>query len=231
MKFKNIIFPILIAALMIVFVACDSDEPGFAEFENNFPVADMSGYEIEGEHRFYQVTMYEALQLLDDETFNGIFYFGGVWCPWCRIAIPVMHEASLANETDIFYVSRAHVYREGEWLEWDASMAWWLNEQIEMNWIYTTPDEDATDEEIENFEPEPIRPNIFVPQVVHLRNGIIVDSHRGTFDGHDPVGEGDDRHVPELTDEERATLFDVYDRIFFGTQFGCSLLGDTDACD
>lgn len=195
---------------MMVLVACSDDE--VAIFENTFPNADMSDYEIEGEHRFYQVTMYEALQLRENEAFNGILYFGGAWCPWCQVAIPIMHEVSLATGVDIFYVSRAHVYREGEWLEWDASMAWWLyeNDVANMRWL----DEEGDLVDVGDEEEYGYRPNINVPQIVHLRAGNVVDSHRGTFDGHDMEGEGANRHLPEMTDAEIATLIEVYTRIF-----------------
>ena len=220
--------------VMMALIACgDENSPETTSFTHDFPLADMSYYDIEGEHNFFEVTMYEALQLRYNEDFNGILYFGFPICPWCQAAVPLIHEASQITNVDIFYISRAHDLREGEWLDWDVEMAWWLYENgvPNMFWLQTTPDEDADEDEIENFEPEPIRPNINVPQIVHLRNGIIVDSHRGTFEGHDHIGEGNDRHLPELTDEEHAALLDIYDRIFFGTEFGCPALGDTDACD
>jgi len=182
-------------------IACNNDN------SHNFPLHDMSEYDIEGGHRFYYVTMYEALQLRDDDSFNGILYFGFPGCDWCQAAVPVIHEASQQTETDIFYVSRRSDLREGEWLEWDVQMAWWLDGQIEMRWLYYDEEGNETTQPTD----EPARPNIFVPQIIHLRNGAVVDSHRGTFEGHERL---EDNTLPALTDAEDATLLATYMRIF-----------------
>ena len=244
MKFKKLIFSTLIGVLTMTLTACSDDNDtsdtdvttDATNLETDttethtvgtpFPASDMSKYHIEGEHRFFDVTMYEALQLLEDETFDGIIYFGFYTCPWCQVAVPVMHEASQQTNTDIFYVDRHGDLRVGDWLEWDAEMAWWLNEQIELRWIYEEVDEDAE----EDVEPEPIRPNIFVPQIVHLRNGVIVEEHGGTFEGHDREEDGS---LPELTAEEHATLLEAYIRIFSGVnepQVCSSDDTDTESC-
>jgi len=203
MKFKKLIFLILIGVLAMALVACSSndvndltdDNNNPSGSETNFSLVDrmLSDYGIEGEHRFFEVGIDEALQLLEDETFDGILYFGFPDCPWCQVAVPIIHEASQQTNTDIFYVSRRHEIRDAEgWEEWDIEMAWWLDEQIEMNWIY---DEGG----------EPYRPNIFVPQVIHLRNGTVIDDHRGTFEGNDPL-------IP-LTPEQHEGLLEIYTRI------------------
>jgi hypothetical protein len=190
---------------MLILTACSNDNES-TSFENNFPPHDMSEYGITGDHRFYYVTMGEALQLLDEESFNGILYFGFPGCPWCQVAVPLIYQASQETETDVFYVSRRHEIRETEnWEEWDIEMAERLNEQIEMRWLYD--------------DSEPYRPNIFVPQIIHLRNGIIIDDHRSTFEGHDLVldedsGEEDDYYLPDLTPAQRDTLLEIYIRIF-----------------
>ena len=203
MKFKKLIFLALIGVLMLTLTACSDDDT--TSFENNFPLHDMSEYDIEGDHRFYYVTMYEALQLRDDETFNGILYFGFPGCPWCQAAVPVMHEASQQTETDVFYVSRRHALREGEWNEWDEEMAWWLDEQIGLQWHDFTEQGGI------------YRPNIFVPQIVHLRNGVIVAEHRNTVDSHEVAeDEEGERYVPELTAEEWRELLEIYTGIFSG---------------
>ena len=157
----------------------------------------MSSYNIDGDHRFHEMAMHEALALLDEE-FEGIFYFGFPGCPWCQAAVPAIHEASQIVGVDILYISRSHTIRDTEgWEEADAKMAWWLNEQIEMGWLY--------ENEV------PIRPNIFVPHVVHIRNGVVVNNHQGTFEGHERLA---DDSLPELTDIEYLELLENYIRIF-----------------
>jgi len=214
MMFKKLGFGCFMVATLFLVVAC-----GGGDF--------MSDYGIEGEHRFSQVTMEEALELLEED-FDGIFYFGFPACPYCQVAVPVMHEATQNTGVDIFYVSRAHDLREGEWLEWDAEMAWWLyhNGLPNMRWI--NEEGQLVDEGAEENEGD--RPNINVPQIVHIRNGAIVDSHRGTFEGHVPIGEGNARHLPELTEVESATLLARYIEIFSAVG-SCSFDGEVDDCE
>ncbi|MCL1991104.1 MAG: hypothetical protein FWG67_09475 [Defluviitaleaceae bacterium] len=198
---KEMVF-ILIGAVFMILTACERHEHASP---HNFPVSDMSAYEIEGEHRFYDVTMYEALQLIEDPSFDGMLYFGFPTCPWCQAAVPVIHEASQEVGVDIFYVSRRHDLRADEWLEWDELMAWWLYEQTEdMRWIYL----DETGSETTEVTNEPLRPNIFVPHVVHVRNQTVIDQHRGTFEGHDAPND------PGLTEEAHETLLRIYRNMF-----------------
>ena len=210
-KFKKLVFLMVGIVLIVVLVACgngDSDEDQ-SGFENNFSLVSwMPEYGIEGEHRFYDVNMYDALQLRNEEDFDGILLFAFPECPWCQKAVPVIHEASQEADVDVFYVSRTHSLREGDWLDWDAEMAWWLYENGTTNMVWIDEEGDVI---TDNSDNELYRPNINVPQIVHLRNGIIVDSHRGTFEGHDRLEDGS---LPELTVQQRAILLEVYMRFF-----------------
>jgi len=229
MRKKGILILLLGVFFMAVLVACQDSQQEASAPSHQFEQADMSGYDVPEEHRFYSVSMSEALELIN-ENFDGILYFGFPGCPWCQAAVPIMHDASRIANIDIFYVSRAHDLRYGGWLEDDASMAWWLYENgVEnMAWLYTTPDEDATDEEIEEFVPERIRPNINVPQIVHLRRGEVLGNHRGTVDGHMSV----ESELPQLTaieiDELRESYIDIF--VAVGEIEGCTIgdLSDDD---
>lgn len=216
-KYKKSMLLVVSVVLIVVLVACfdeDSDtehdtrSEDQSGFKNNFPLVSwMLEYDITGEHRFYDINMYEALQLRNEEDFDGILLFTFPQCPWCQTAIPVINEASQAAGVDVFYVSRSHTLREGDWLDWDAEMAWWLYENgvSNMAWINEDGKVVASDED------DAFRPNISVPQIVHLKNGQVLGNHRGTFEGHDRL---DDGSLPELTDEQRDTLFSVYREIF-----------------
>jgi len=236
MKLRNLLLTVVIGAFALVLVACNNNggDDEVVGFEHDFSLHNMGYYSIEGNHNFYYVTMDEALTLVENPDFNGVFYFGFPGCPWCQSGVPVLFEAMQETGVPVFYVSRRHDLREGEWNDWDEQMAWWLDEQFPLQWIYTTPGADYTDEQREAFEPEPIRPNIFVPFVVHVRNGVVVDAHRGTFEGHNFVGEvgAPDRHLPELTDEQQATLLATYVRILNGVTGAepCNILSTTE-CD
>ena len=222
MKLKKLILLSMMGVFTLVLMAC-SDNNSISEAEaNDF----ISEYGIGEEHRFHYITMEEALQLRNDESFNGILYFGFPGCPWCQAVMPLLHQVAQETEVDVFYVSRRHDLREGEWLDWDLEMAWWLynNNVPNMRWL----DEDGGLVDV-GEEEGAYRPNINVPQIIHLRNGVVVDSHRGTFEGHDPVGEGEARHLPELTSTETATLLDIYIRIFSGVNAleACEIINET----
>ena len=162
----------------------------------------LSHYNIRGEHNFRYLTMHEALELLEDESFSGVFYFGFPDCPWCKMAMPAIHEASQLFGIDVFYISRRHSIRGTEgWEEADIEMASRLNDQIEIRWIY-------------EYE-EPVRPNIFVPHVIYIREGVVIDHHQGTFEGHYRDENG---YLPSLTDEEYRFLLESYIRIFSAVQ-------------
>lgn len=223
MKIEKRILLVLGALLTVLLVACGNAASSTDSNTDEGHVDDwMSEYGIREEHRFYEISMYEALQLRDEEDFDGILLFTFPECPWCRQAIPIVHKASQIEGVDIFYVSRSHSLREGEWLDWDAEMAWWLYEQgvANMAWLYEALDDDADEDEV----PERIRPNINVPQIVHLRSGQVLGNHRSTLEGHDPVeNEDGGRELPDLTDEQRAMLLEIYVGIF-------SAVNEVEAC-
>jgi len=198
MNFKKMALILSMGICLPMLAACSNNQ-GNVNMDDSFTNSNLVGY---FPHRLFDVSMYDALQLIEDETFNGILYFGFPRCPWCRASVPVMIEASNELEVDIFYVSRAHDLREGVWNEWDAKMAWWLEDQIEMQW--------------HEFEDGTYRPNIFVPLVVHINNGIVVDSHRGTFSGHEHIYVDGVRILPELTDLEFENLLNIYKRTLSG---------------
>lgn len=222
MKFKSVVILALGIVATGLLVACGDEDSGASGtdrlgFENHFSlVSGMDEYGIEGEHRFYEVSMYEALQLRQNDDFDGILLFTFPTCPWCQQAVPIVHEASQLADVDIFYVSRAHDLREGDWLDWDAEMAWWLYEHGVSNMAWIDEEGQVTLSESDDA----FRPNISVPQIVHLRSGQVLGNHRGTFDGHDRLEDGT---LPALTDQERATLLDVYLNIF-------SAVNEIEAC-
>lgn len=233
MKMKKLIPIVATLLLTVALAACDNTDNNNGEGETNyfthsFAARDISDYRyVEDEYHFYDVNMDDALALTQNPSFNGVLYFGFPGCPWCQSAMPVLVEASNATDVPVFYVSRANALREGDWLDWDADMAWWINEQFDLQWIYTQPSADYTDEEIENFVPEPLRPNIFVPFVVHIRDGIIVDAHRGTFEGHARMEGVEGRPTYPLTDDQHATLLERYISILNGVNAteDCNIFG------
>lgn len=230
MKLKKIFLTVIIGVFVVVLVACNNSG-GDGEM-TDFELHDMGYYQIEGEHSFYYVTMDEALQLVENPDFNGVLYFGFPGCPFCQSGVPVLFEAMQETGVPVFYVSRRHDLRVDDWIDLDEQMARWIDAQFELSWIYTSPGEDYTDEEVENFVPEPTRPNIFVPFVMHVRNGVVVDAHRGTFEGHERMEDVEGRPTYPFTDEQHATLLATYVRILSGVTNAepCNIF-NTSECD
>jgi len=207
----------IIAIIMLgsLIIGCES-KTGNQNIETSLHYADMTEYGIVDGHNFIQIGMDEALKLTQDSLWEGILYFGFPTCPWCQAAVPIMNEAALQSGINIYYVSRAGYLREGIWLEWDEEMAWFLHEQIDnMRWIY---ENDVA-----------IRPNINVPQIVHLKGGVVIDQHRGTFEEHVRL---EDRTLPELTDYQKEELLNRYLEIFNEVQLqeSCPLVVEQDEC-
>jgi len=181
-----------VAALAFALAGCgNSAEEGGVEL--NLPKSDLTAYGIEEPHRFYDLSMLDVMDLVTNEAFDGVLYFGFAECPWCQESVPVLQEASQNTEVDILYVSRAHVLREGEWVDADIEMAWWFDGQVGLEWL--------VDE-----EGEPTRPNIFVPFVVHVSGGEVVSAHRGTI-----WSDAEDGYLLELSPEQRADLLSLYE--------------------
>jgi hypothetical protein len=178
-------------------------------------LSDMSLYDVTNTDTFYDLSMLDVMGLVTDPTFDGVLYFGFPGCPWCQAAVPVLADAADVADARVYYVSRAHDLREGAWVDADLAMAEWFDAQVGLEWL---TDDDGN----------PTQPNMFVPFVVHVRDGAVVEAHRGTVEGHDIVGEGDERHLPEMTDAARATLATIYRRILGATTIPTACLAEQD---
>lgn len=211
MTLKSIAFVLTAGLIVFGLAACGMFDSTSSDngSTHGLPHRDMSEYALDDDHRFYALSMEDAVDLVKEDGFNGIVVFAFAACPWCQSAIPVLDEVARATDVDVFYIDRSRDLRTDEWLEYDAAMAWWLNEQVELGWI------DAEFRAMTHPEAgEPFRPNISVPHLFHIRNGLVVDSHRSTFEGHDRIEDEDgDLFLPEMTVEERSALVGEYTRI------------------
>ncbi|MCL1991295.1 MAG: thioredoxin family protein [Defluviitaleaceae bacterium] len=165
---------------------------------NNLPVANLSGYGIDHtDVPFLQLEMKDAVALIQDETFNGILYFGFPGCPWCRAAVPILNEAAKETDTTIYYVDRSHGLRTETFKKWDLEMATWLDTQIFMKKMGDVP-------------------NIYVPQIIHLKAGKVVDSQRSVFD----KDSRDDRSLGVFDAHAQRELLNRYTAIFSQVSLG-----------
>lgn len=152
--------------------------------------ADMSEYTtLEGvEHVFLDVTYEETLEYLKMEDFTGIFYFGYPACPWCEEAVVEMNDAAKSLNLEIYNVNKKSDFNVIH-PEMEEEIALYLNSYIELQ-----EDEDGN-------------PHLYVPEVVIVKDGKVIDHHRGTLEAHDA-------HERTMNESEKEELEEIYLNLF-----------------
>lgn len=152
--------------------------------------SDMSEYtSLAGvDHVFLDVTYEEALQFLKSEEFSGILYYGYPACPWCEEAVVEMNDAAKAMNVDIYYINKKSDFNIAH-PELEEATETILNTYF------------ALDLDKEG------KPHLYVPEVVVIKKGKVVDHHLGTFEEHDA-------HERTLNEKEKQTLEAIYVEMF-----------------
>lgn len=153
-------------------------------------VADMSEYATmqEEDHVFKEITFAKANQLLSDESFTGVIYYGYPSCPWCMEAVPIMNDAAMDHELTIYYVNKKS-QDSIDHPEEESKAISILESAYEL-------DKD------ENGEP-----HLYVPEVVVVKKGKILSHKNGTIEGHDA-------HERTMNDDEARILKTIYENMF-----------------
>lgn len=150
--------------------------------------ADMSGYDKlkTKDHHFLTSSMNELLQAEKNKK-SGVYYMGYIDCPWCQDAIPVLEEAAKEEDVYIYYVAirdKTHKVTFDEQAK-EQFFAWASG---------SLPKNDKG------------KPTLYVPFVITMKDGKIVQTHDGTLDDHDA-------NKRDLTDKEKVQLKDIYKKI------------------
>lgn len=152
--------------------------------------ADMEGYEgfQDENHVFLNITFQQANEFIEDESFRGIIYFGFDTCPWCIEAVPIMNKVAKADGLSIYYVNKKSEENlaNPEWLEETTAL---LDKAYGLDL-----DDDGT-------------PVLYVPEVIVIKDGVIVDHHMGTLDDHDATKR-------KMTTAEQKELQSIYEDMF-----------------
>lgn len=158
---------------------CDGDE--ICDVKNQ---ADMSGYETmkDANHRFISIPMQDFLVKTENKE-SGIFYFGYVACPWCQEAVPVMNEVAKQLDLNIYYIDKKAETSD------EATIA-----KVEdvLKGILTEMDG---------------KPHLYVPEVVVVKDGEIIDHHLSTIGDYDA-------HERTMTAQEQEQLKHLYQDLF-----------------
>ncbi|MGI6607363.1 MAG: hypothetical protein ACOX1F_00060 [Erysipelotrichaceae bacterium] len=150
-------------------------------------VSDMSGYQGLVSEQFYDITVDEVLEKIENgETF--IVYFGYVECPWCNCVVPVLNEVSVENDMPIYYLD-FHSSVNSE----NASGMREISEFCGNN-------QQGLKEGQFSFS---------FPTVLYIRKGELYDVHIGTVYGHNGF-------TDSLTEKQRERLTYQYNKEFTG---------------
>jgi len=159
----------------------------------------------------------EILELADSGT--GLILFGFPQCPWCRQMTPLLIDVALAGGLDVIhYIDMTTIRTTWQLLDGEPVMVdpgheryqdmlarfRSVIEPMSLNPFHLT---DADGNRVNTGE---LR--IFVPTVVAVRDGIIVDSHVYTVPGSYP-GNADGNQWFPLSDDENDYLRAIYDRL------------------
>ncbi len=148
--------------------------------------------QLEEKNPFYYASYEEVDKVLNG---TGIIYLGYPECPWCRGLVPLLAQASKKVGMEKIYYINMKEERNLLTLE-DGK----IKEEKEGSQGYNALIERLKDilPIYEGLEDEEIK-RIYVPYVLFVKDGKIVDTHTGTLD------EQENPYIP-LTEEEKTKL-------------------------
>lgn len=128
----------------------------------------------------------EALRMFDEKG-TGIVVWGYQGCPYCQRALPVLNDAAVESGINVYYVDlRANDIADMSDDEWATSFSSLMNY---LESILT----------IEDGEPV-----MYVPEVVAIKDGTIVDHHLSLVDSFDSSVQN------EMTEDQKLELINIY---------------------
>ena len=178
------------------------------------------------------VTPEEILNIAESGT--GLIYFGFPQCPWCRQMTPLLIDVALSLGLEhIYYIDMLPIrttweLQEGVPVMTDPGHPYYQDllrvfsailEPMELNPFH------LVDSDGDRINTEELR--IFVPTVVAIRDGKIVDYHIYTVERSIPGNEGGYQWYP-LSDEEELYLRDIYTRVITAVMEGSSAIDISD---
>ncbi|MBR0136891.1 MAG: hypothetical protein IJM15_00560 [Erysipelotrichaceae bacterium] len=135
---------------------------------------DMSGYELETD-MFHELTLEQFYEAADGKK-TMIVLLSHVTCPWCQALVPVVDEVAREKGFGIYY------------MEADKEF---LNDERLLKMCQKIENKTAIDEEG--------NPCLYLPSILYVRKGEVIDIHVGTVSGHDAT-------VMGLSEKQRARL-------------------------
>lgn len=143
---------------------------------------------ISGKTAVKQISEDEVMEVFQNGT--GVVLFSFPESEWCQELMPLLNEEALKVETEVMYYNVRDI-RESKTDEYTI-----LYNEI-VRFLETTEFDELRYEEI------------FVPTMVKLENGNIIDFHLGTVESHVETSNG----LPNLTISQKSELKSVITRI------------------
>ena len=192
---KKLLLCCLTCFLMI---GCTSNQTSSSGYYKNSSIkvseihdTDINQYEYleDSDPPFIEINFEEALKFFQNK-WSGILYFGHTGCPWCERAIPVLDEVAKKANIYVYYIDASKDISSDE----DTS-----NKLMEEMGTYIS----ESYQEDENGDK-----TFYVPNVVGVKNGKLVDFKTGLPDSYD-INEKD-----QMSDAEKNELYKKYAEIF-----------------
>ena len=183
---------VLMILLCILISGCSSKGEDEAS-KNNYcdDSAGICGFENKNDNLvdtdfMMKISMEEAIhKMFEKET--AVFYFGYPYCPWCKEAVPILKEVAKQFHDKIYYVQTRDSQKE---------------------LLYTDEERKELSLYLKDYmkEDESGDLKLYVPLVVRIENGKVVDGHLGTVEGHDA-------HERKMNEEEKEEIMQIYKKI------------------
>ena len=221
-----VLIVILIVAVIVLSLSGSKDALKFkSEYEklNGVEVSNGNVYQtmkIDRRNKVKYATLDEARDFLVNET--GLIYFGMPECPWCRGVTPTLFEevkkSSLKNilYVDVKDLRNTYSIVDDKPVETKkASQAYYDILSILDKYLdnYKVQDDDGVEHVLQEKR-------LYVPMVVAVREGKVVDAHIGSVDLNSSQTPYD-----ELSAVQKSELSIIFNRLID------SLSKDKDACD
>lgn len=225
---KKIMLIIILPLIILVGCTNNSDAKTFKkEYESLNNITSENGKEylnlnISSHNIIKYATIDEVINLLNNST--GVIYFGYPKCPWCRLMISPLLEAADSTPLETIYYLNMEDIRDTYTLK-DGNPVKSKEGSSQYPSLLQALDDILDDyvlKDSENNEIPTGEKRIYVPLVVFVQNGIIVDYQSSVFPNRE------DPYLPLTTDEENELITIYKEKISKITNGSCN--SDEERC-
>ncbi len=200
MKKVIVVFVIIVIIGVLFFIFNRNGISDGKRFEMEYEELNDSSIvmDIDSDNIIKYIDLKTAIDIINND--SGVIYFGYPSCPWCRNAVPVLLDASSGTSLDtIYYVDVTDVRDVKEIVDGEVVTSY------EGDPLYDDLLE-VMDSVLDDYVIDGVNLNekrLYVPMVIFVKNGKIVDYHLSTVDSQE------DPSI-SLNEEQRNELYNIY---------------------